>query len=120
MGLADRDYMKSERWQREQRQRLAEWQWGRKFPRPWPNATRQQRLARYAIMAALALAPGTAIGYAAGAKVGPFAPDPLLVWGGTTFDSKAEFEAWLSARGRSYEIWADKHPAVAARLAEAP
>ena len=113
MGLADRDYMKSERWQREQRQRLAEWHW-QKLPKPWPTASRGQRLARYAIIAILALVPGAAIGYAAGAELGPFASsEPVLVWGGERFSSKAAFEVWLTARGRSYESWAAKHPAAA-------
>jgi hypothetical protein len=117
MGLADRDYMKAESWQRDQRQRLAARQW-RNFPRPWRNATPRQQLTRYVLVAAITLAPGAAVGYAAGAKVGPFKPatEPLLVWGGESFNSRVEFEAWLVPRGGSYEAWAAKHPAAAARL----
>lgn len=115
VGLADRDYMKAESWQRDQRQRLAEWQW-RRFPRPWQNASPRQRLARYTIVVVVALAPGAAIGYAAGAQVGPFAPAPLLVWSGESFNNRADFEAWLDVRGGSYAGWAAKHPAAAAKL----
>ena len=115
MGLADRDYMKSERWQREQRRRLAEWQWQR-FPRPWRDATPRQQLSRYLLVAVIALVPGAAVGYAAGAKVGPFAPEPLIVWGGEEFTSKADFESWLVARGGSYQAWAANHPFAAAKI----
>jgi hypothetical protein len=115
VGLADRDYMKAEGWQREQRDRLADWQW-RTFPRRWRHATKRQRLAGYAAVAVLTLVPGVAVGYAAGAKVGPFKPEPLLVWGGESFNGRVEFEAWLVVRGGSYQDWAAKHPDAAAKL----
>lgn len=114
VGLADRDYMKAESWQRDQRQRLAAWQW-RTWAR-WSKQSPRQRLARYALVALIALAPGAAVGYAAGARIGPFAPEPVLVWGGESFTSRAQFEHWLAARGGSYAAWAEKHPAAAARL----
>jgi hypothetical protein len=117
VGLADRDYMKAESWQREQRDRLAEWQW-RNFPSRWRHATKRQRLVGYVAAAAIALVPGVAVGYAAGAKVGPFkpGPEPLLVWGGESFNSRVEFEAWLVLRGGSYQTWAARHPTAAAKL----
>jgi hypothetical protein len=118
MGLADREYMKAESWQREQRRRLAAWQW-RTMPWLRPNTSRA-RLVRYVVVAAVAVAPAVAVGYAAGAKVGPFAPEPLLVWGGVEFESQTEFEAWLRLRGGSYRAWSTKHPAAAAKLEHRP
>jgi hypothetical protein len=114
MGLADRDYMKAESWQRDQRQRLAAWQW-----RTWrgQSARRTSRALAYAVVIpALAVAAGG--GYAYGAKIGPFALDlgPALIWGGQEFESRAQFEAWLAERGVSYGTWAAKHPTAAARL----
>jgi hypothetical protein len=114
VGLADRDYTKAEPWQREQRERLAEWQW-RRFP--WSaGVSRRGRFVGYLVAAVLATGPAVAIGYAVGAEIGPFAPEPLLVWGGHEFESKGDFEAWLRAHGGSYEGWAAKHPAAAAKL----
>jgi hypothetical protein len=118
MGLVDREYMKAERWQREQRQRLAAWQW-RRFPRT-RRANARGRVAQYVIVAAIACALAIAIGYAAGSRVGPFAAEPLLVWSGEEFNSKAEFEPWLRIRGGSYRAWAAKHPAAAAKLERRP
>ena len=115
MAAVDRDYMKSEGWQREQRGRLAAWQW-RKLGYRRVRATPRRRLVRYGIVAALALAPGAALGYAAGADLGPFAPEPLLVWGGESFTSKADFRSWLSGRGVTYAEWAANHPVAAAKL----
>ena len=119
MGLADRDYSKADRWQREQRERLAAWQ-SREFRGPWRNASRRRRLAGYAIVASVVAVPAAGIGYAAGANVGPFAPKPVLVWSGVEFNSKSEFQTWLRGRGLSYGQWAARHPAAAAKLERRP
>ena len=36
-----------------------------------------------------------------------------IVWAGRVFVTHAEFARWLHARGRSYAVWALKHPALA-------
>jgi hypothetical protein len=115
VALENRDYMKAEGWQRRQRERLATWQW-RTFPRR--SSARRGGFATYAVVALLALMPGLLIGYAAGAGLGPFAPHdrPALMWGGESFESRAEFEAWLAVRGIPYAVWAQQHPAAAAML----
>jgi hypothetical protein len=118
MGLADRDYMKAKTWQREQRDRLAAWQW-RTWRRDRTARGRRRRLASAVAAAILMLAAG-AVGYAAGAEIGPFAPSPVVVWGGKEFSSKAQFEQWLTGRGGSYTKWARKHPTAAARLERHP
>ena len=114
MGLADRDYMKAESWQCRQRERLEAWHSRRTPPRA--ETSRRQRLAPYAAVAVIAIVPASIIGYAAGAKRGPFAPGPALIWGGEAFTSKADFAKWLQDRGGSYATWARNHPAVAAQL----
>jgi uncharacterized repeat protein (TIGR01451 family) len=40
-----------------------------------------------------------------------------LVWAGQTFKTRAAFEAWLVARGRSWAAFRSAHPALAAALA---
>jgi hypothetical protein len=36
-----------------------------------------------------------------------------LEWGGKTFTSKSDFNAWLKSRGQSFKTWATLHPAAA-------
>lgn len=43
-----------------------------------------------------------------------------VVWGKRTFVNRAELGRWLSSQGRSYEVWAKRHPAkLSAATAEA-
>lgn len=37
-------------------------------------------------------------------------PPQRLEWAGRVFTSEAAFERWLAARGRSYEVWRERHP----------
>lgn len=39
-----------------------------------------------------------------------------LHWGGGVFTSKAELRAWLNAHGKSYEAFAEAHPAAVRML----
>jgi hypothetical protein len=36
-----------------------------------------------------------------------------IVWGKRTFVNRAELGRWLSSQGRSYQVWAQRHPSVA-------
>jgi hypothetical protein len=36
-----------------------------------------------------------------------------IVWGKRTFVSRVELARWLNSRGRSYQVWARRHPARA-------
>ena len=107
MGLADRDYMKGERWQLTQRAKQSEW-------RPiYPDARDRPRTMRYLAIALVAAVPAAGAGYAIGADVSPFAKSAPLVWGGEEFTSKPAFQDWLRERGLSYRRWAERHPAAA-------
>jgi 2-amino-4-hydroxy-6-hydroxymethyldihydropteridine diphosphokinase len=41
-----------------------------------------------------------------------------VLWGGVEHPDRASLEAWLTARGVSYELWAERHPDAAALLEE--
>ncbi|HYZ75963.1 MAG TPA: hypothetical protein VE596_01195 [Gaiellaceae bacterium] len=63
------------------------------------------------VLAALLLSPLLAVGIAYTAERvvgGPAAPQ--VVWGKRTFATHADFARWLRAHGRSYEVWAKRHP----------
>ena len=131
MGLADRDYMKSPWWRRRQ----AAWEGGAPIGATTPSSAAQgmagvnllrprtprararlrRRLPAYLLALVVGLG-GLGVAYAAGAQLGPFAPPPVLTWAERDFASKAEFDAWLRERGLSYRVWAERHPAAAARL----
>ena len=56
-----------------------------------------------------------AIAVAAVRIVGDLSPEPRthargIVWGKRTFASRAAFRRWLNSHGRSYEVWARRHP----------
>jgi hypothetical protein len=81
------------------------------------SARHRLRRALVPLTVALALAAGYALGvYDDDERLNPFAPEPLLTWGGETFHSKREFVGWLAERGVDYNAWATQHPAVAAKL----
>jgi hypothetical protein len=57
-----------------------------------------------------------AIAVAAVRIVGDLSTEPRthaqgIVWGNRTFASRAAFRRWLNSHGRSYEVWARRHPA---------
>ena len=56
----------------------------------------RRNVATYTAVAVVALGIGAGIGYAVAEDVGPFAPAPLLVWGGEEFTDRPEFERWLA------------------------
>jgi hypothetical protein len=119
MGLADRDYVKSEKWQAEQQQRLAEWQW-RAFER-MPSAPRRPSPVGHVLLVVLIVVVSGSIGFWAGTRTqGSEEPapggTPVFVWGGESFTSRSEFEQWLSERGIAYTGWEKAHPAAAAKL----
>ena len=118
MGLADRDYMKAESWQREQRKRLADWQW-RSMP-DGQAARRSPLPAVLAVAAAVLIAGGLGYMFAGGFERDPEPTPAVMVWGGKTFTSKAQFKQWLAQRGKSYPDWAQNHPAAAARVDRLP
>jgi hypothetical protein len=68
------------------------------------------------LLAALVLPPLLAVGFAYTAERvvgGPPAPQVRaegLVWGKRTFATRADFARWLQAHGRSYDVWAARHP----------
>jgi hypothetical protein len=70
-------------------------------------------------LAALVLAPAFALGIVSVAvgMVGGVAREPAkpnsIVWSQRVFTSQAGLEAWLEARGSSYETWAERHPSLA-------
>ena len=75
-------------------------------------------LDRVRLLAALVLPPLLTLAIAFGAVrlVGGLAAAPRthaqgIVWGKRTFVSRAELGRWLSSHGRSYEVWAQRHPA---------
>jgi hypothetical protein len=76
-------------------------------------------------LAILFLVPGFSLGLAAGAThvVGPLEPVPVqptsLVWSNQIFPTQKDFEAWLVARGSSYELWSQRHPAAARHFDDA-
>lgn len=39
-----------------------------------------------------------------------------VVWGDGVFPARPVLARWLARRGRSYEVWAKRHPSAAARL----
>jgi hypothetical protein len=44
------------------------------------------------------------------------AKDPRdVTWGNQVFDRPQELAGWLSSRGVSYQIWAERHPTAAHR-----
>ena len=49
-------------------------------------------------------------------RFGDFPNQRWVLWGDRTPDTREEMESWLSARGASYEVWAQRHPRAAARL----
>jgi MYXO-CTERM domain-containing protein len=68
-------------------------------------------------VAALVLAPLLTLGIAVGATrlVGGQPTSPRthahgVVWGKRTFVNRAELGRWLDSHGRSYEVWARRHP----------
>jgi len=76
-------------------------------------------------LAILFLVPGFSLGLVAGAThlVGPLEPVPpqptSLVWSNQVFATQGDFETWLVARGSSYELWSQRHPAAARHFDEA-
>jgi hypothetical protein len=53
--------------------------------------------------------------FAGGAQADP--PERATVdWAGRSFSSGDQLEQWLTLRGRSYEVWAVRHPDAARRL----
>ena len=53
--------------------------------------------------------------FAGGAHADP--PERATVeWAGRSFSSGDQLEQWLTLRGRSYEVWAVRHPDAARRL----
>jgi hypothetical protein len=58
---------------------------------------------------------GTAAAFPGGAHADP--PERASVeWAGRSFASADEFARWLTLRGRSYEVWAVRHPDAARRI----
>ena len=66
-------------------------------------------------VAALALAGSVFVGGAAAAT----GERPAVEWGGVTHTNRDSLEAWLTARGLSYRVWAYQHPIAALRLEQA-
>jgi hypothetical protein len=69
-------------------------------------------------LAVLLLAPLFALGVASVAVgiVGGVREPPRpnsVVWSQRVFTSEQDLDAWLEARGGSYETWADRHPSLA-------
>ena len=69
------------------------------------------------LLAALVLPPLLVLGmaFAATRIVGGLETSPRthaqgVVWGKRTFVSRAAFARWLLSQGRSYEVWARRHP----------
>jgi hypothetical protein len=46
-------------------------------------------------------------------EASPPSTHAALVWANRVFTSRAEFSAWLSARGATYEQWSKSHPGAA-------
>lgn len=67
------------------------------------------------VMLALAV-----VGPGAAAAPGAEPETTVVIWGGEEHRTRASLEAWLRERGASYEVWAERHPAAAARLESAP
>jgi hypothetical protein len=72
------------------------------------------------LLAALVLPPllTLAIAFTAVRLVGGLSAAPRthahgIVWGKRTFVNRAELGRWLSSQGRSYQVWAQRHPAGA-------
>src|SRR5438067_637636 len=42
-----------------------------------------------------------------------------IIWAGRVFPGRQEFAGWLRARGASYQLWARRHPGVAAAQSRA-
>jgi hypothetical protein len=79
------------------------------------------------LLAALVLPALLTLGvaYAGSRVVGGPPRSPLraegFVWGKRTFPSRAAFARWYESRGRSYEVWASRHPApLPAKVARKP
>lgn len=57
---------------------------------------------------------------AGGVFAGSASADPpersTVDWAGRTFSSGEQLEQWLTLRGRSYEVWAVRHPDAARRI----
>jgi LPXTG-motif cell wall-anchored protein len=72
------------------------------------------------LVAALVLPPLLTLTIAVGAvrlvgglSVAPQTHAHGIVWGKRTFVNRAELGRWLNSQGRSYEVWAQRHPASA-------
>jgi hypothetical protein len=79
------------------------------------------------LLAALVLPALLTLGvaYAGSRVVGGPPGSPLraegFVWGKRTFPNRAAFARWYKSRGRSYEVWASRHPApLPAKAAKKP
>jgi hypothetical protein len=71
------------------------------------------------LLAALVLPPllTLAIAFTAVRLVGGLSAAPRthahgIVWGKRTFVNRAELGRWLNSQGRSYQVWAQRHPAT--------
>jgi hypothetical protein len=71
-------------------------------------------LAALVLPALLALAIAvTAVRLVGGLSTAPRPHEQGIVWGKRTFVNRAELGRWLNSQGRSYEVWARRHPAKA-------
>ena len=74
------------------------------------------RRVRYPLLYLL-LVIAIAVAFGSGrVRLGDDSLETSVVWGGRVLDSPAEVSSWLAARGVTYEEWARKHPAAAARI----
>jgi hypothetical protein len=53
----------------------------------------------------------TAVRIVGGLSAAPRTHAHGIVWGKRTFVNRAELGRWLSSQGRSYQVWAQRHPA---------
>jgi hypothetical protein len=56
----------------------------------------------------------TAVRIVGGLPASPRTPAHAIVWADRTFASRAALGRWLDSHGRSYEVWARRHPVKAA------
>jgi hypothetical protein len=49
----------------------------------------------------------------------PKLPAGTVIWADRFFDSSSSLTDWLNSRGRSYRVWAKRHPNAAARQRDA-